>query len=66
MANLHVRDVLQPVVGKHVAPALEEHHSNRPAGEHVSDDQLSNNVETGLLVGDGLDDAYNFARLGKS
>jgi hypothetical protein len=40
-----------------VAPGLEHHHCDRPAGKRVSDDQLCDNVKADLLVRDRLDDA---------
>ena len=35
---------------------LELHHSNGTAGNHVTDDELGDDVETELVGGDGLDD----------
>lgn len=57
VADLHVGHVGEAVVGHHVAPGLEEHHGDGAAGQHVAEDHLGDDVETGLLVGDGLDHA---------
>ena len=38
-----------------VSPCLKHHHCNGLSGEHVTDDELSDNVETDLLIGDSLD-----------
>lgn len=54
VANLHVRNVVETVIAQHVTPRLEQHHGNRAARKHVTEDHLSDNVETGLLVGNGL------------
>lgn len=58
VADLHVGLVLEAVIGKHVAKTLEEHHGHRPSWEHVTDDHLRDDVQTGLRVCHSLDDAW--------
>ena len=55
-SRFHVRDVDETVVHGHVTEGLEKHHGDGAAGKHVTEDHLSDDVETGLLVGNGLDD----------
>lgn len=57
VANFHVGNVRQAIGVDHVAPRLEQHHGNRAAGKHVTDNHLSDDVETGLVVGDSDNDA---------
>jgi len=40
-----------------ITPGFEHHHRNRTAWESIANDQLCNNVETDLLIGDRLDHA---------
>jgi hypothetical protein len=56
VSNLHVGDEGETVGHEHVTPALEQHHGNGATGKHVTDDELGNDVETGLLTGDSLND----------
>ena len=56
VADLHVRDVGKGVSHGHVTERLEHHHGNGATREHVTEDHLSDDVQTGLLVGDSLDD----------
>lgn len=37
-----------------VSPGLEHHHRYGSSGEGVTDDQLGDDVEANLLIGDGL------------
>ena len=57
MAELEVRRELQSLGHGDVTPGLEHHHCDGAAGQRVTDDELSNDVETDLLVGYGLDHA---------
>lgn len=57
MTNLHVRHVVQTIVRHHVTPGFEKHHSHRATRLHVTNDELRDNIETSLLIRDGLDDA---------
>ena len=57
MAKLEIRGELQSLSHRDVAPGLEHHHSDRMPGESVANDELGNNVEPDLLVGDSLNDA---------
>lgn len=54
VANLHVRDVVEAVIRDHVSVGLEQHHGNGSSGDHITDNHLGNDVETGLLVGNSL------------
>lgn len=56
MTNLHVLDESEAVCHQHIAPALEEHHGNRPSRKHVPNNEFSDNVEASLLTGDSLND----------
>lgn len=55
MSNFHVGDEDETVGHEHVTPALEQHHCNRATGKHVTDNEFGNDVETGLLTGNRLD-----------
>jgi len=57
MTELEVRSELQGLSHGDIAPGLEQHHSDGSAGESVPDDQLRNDVETNLLIGDSLNHA---------
>ena len=56
MAKLKVRSERKSLCHSNVAPGLEHHHSDGLAGEQVTDDQLGDDVQTDLLVSDGLND----------
>ena len=56
MTELEVGSEEQRLRHRDVAPSLEHHHGDWATRESVADDQLSNNVETDLLVGNSLDD----------
>ena len=56
MAELEVGREEQSLRHGDITPGLEHHHSNRTTGECVTNDKLGNDIETDLLVGDGLDD----------
>ena len=56
VANLEIVGELQGLSHGDVTPGLEHHHSDGLAGEQVTDDQLSDDVQTDLLVSDGLND----------
>lgn len=56
MTNLHVRYVVQTVVRHHVTPRFEKHHGDWATGLHVADNELRDNVQTSLLICDGLND----------
>ena len=56
VAELKVGRELQSLSHRNVTPSLEHHHGDWATRESVADDQLSNNVETDLLVGNSLDD----------
>ena len=55
VANLEIVGELQGLSHGDVTPGLEHHHSDGLAGEQVTDDQLSDDVQTDLLVSDSLD-----------
>jgi hypothetical protein len=55
MTELKVRSELQGLSHGDIAPGLEHHHGDGLARESVTNDQLRNDVETHLLIGDGLD-----------
>lgn len=57
VTDFHVRNIGETVVGHHVTPRLEQHHGNGAAGKHVTENHLGNDVQTSLLVGDGLNHA---------
>lgn len=57
VTNLHVGHVVQTVVSHHVTPRFEKHHGDRATGLHVTDDELRDDVQTSLLIRNGLDDA---------
>ena len=56
MTQLEVTRERQGLSHGDVTPGLEHHHSDGLAGEQVTDDQLSDDVQTDLLVSDGLND----------
>ena len=56
MTQFEVRTEGESLGHGDVTPGLEHHHSDGLAGEQVTDDQLSDDVQTDLLVSDGLDD----------
>lgn len=58
VTELKVGRELQSLRHGDVPPGLEHHHRHGLPGERVANDQLSNNVEPDLLVGDRLDHAY--------
>lgn len=55
VAKLEVGRELESLEHRDVAPGLEHHHCNRTSRERVADDELSDDIETDLLVGDSLD-----------
>ena len=55
MAELKVARKLKRLHHGNIAPCLEQHHRNRAAGKGVADDQLRDDVESDLLVRNGLD-----------
>lgn len=57
MTNLHVRNIIQTIVGHHITPGFEKHHGERATGLHIADDEFCNHVEARLLIRDGLNDA---------
>lgn len=57
VAKLEVRRELESLEHRNVAPGLKHHHCNRTSRERVADDELSDDIETDLLVGDSLDHA---------
>lgn len=57
VTELEVRREEQSLSHGDVTPGFEHHHRNRATGEGITDDKLGYNVETDLLVSDGLDDA---------
>lgn len=57
MSQLEVRRKRQRLRHCNVPPRFEHHHRDGTTGQHVPDDQLCDNVETNLLVCDGLDHA---------
>ena len=57
VAKLEIRGELQSLSHRDVTPSLEHHHRDRMTRESVANDELGNNVEPDLLVGDSLDDA---------
>lgn len=56
MTDLEVIGELQCLSHGDVSPSLEHHHSNGLAGEQVTNDKLSDDVQADLLVSDSLDD----------
>ena len=57
MAELKVIRELQRLSHCDVTPGLEHHHRDGLAGQGVADDKLRDDIETDLLVSDGLDHA---------
>ena len=57
MSDLHVRNKGETIGHEHVTPALEEHHGYGTARKHVTDDELSDDVEASLLTSECLDDS---------
>ena len=57
VAELHVGSEGQSLRHGDVAVGLEQHHGQWATGQPVTDDQLSDDVETDLLVGDSLNHA---------
>lgn len=53
--NFHVANERHALRHRDVTVCLEDHHRNGFAGNSETDDQLGDDVETDLLVGDGLD-----------
>ena len=54
--KFEVRSKLETLSHGDVSPSLEQHHTHRTTGKSVTDDKFGNDIETDLLVGDGLDD----------
>jgi len=54
MSKFEVRGESQSLRHGNVTPSLEHHHSKWPSRKRVTDDKLSDHVETNLLVSDGL------------
>ena len=57
MAKLEVRGECQGLGHGDVSPSLEHHHGDGAAGESITNDKLSDDVEANLLVGNSLDHA---------
>ena len=57
MSKLEIARELQRLGHCDITPRLEHHHGNRLSGERVTNDKFRNDVETDLLIGDGLDHA---------
>ena len=55
MTKFEVGCKLQGLRHRDVAPGLEHHHSNRATRERITNDELGDDIEANLLVGDGLD-----------
>lgn len=54
MTKLEVRCEGEGLKHGDVTPGLEQHHCDGTAGEGIADDELGNNVQTDLLIGDSL------------
>ena len=57
MTQLEVGSKLQSLRHRDVTPGLEHHHGNGTTRKRVTDDELGNDVQADLLVGDSLDNA---------
>ena len=57
MSELKVGSERQCLRHGDVAPSLEHHHCDWPSGQSVTNNQLRDDVESDLLVGDSLDHA---------
>ena len=57
VTELEIRREGEGLSHSDVTPRLEHHHGDRAAGEAITNDELGDNVQTNLLVGDGLDHA---------
>lgn len=56
VAELQILSKVQGLSHGNITIILEHHHGNWPARHHITNDEFSQNVETKLDVGDGLDD----------
>lgn len=57
MAELEVRRECQRLSHSDITPSLEHHHRYWATWQSIADDELSDNIQTNLLVGDGLNHA---------
>jgi len=57
MPHLEILQEVKRLGHADVAVALEDHHGDWAAGKHVTDDELGDDIQTDLPVGNGLDHA---------
>lgn len=57
VTKLEVRSEGKTLSHGDISPSLEHHHGDGATGKGVTNDELSNDVKTDLLIGDGLDHA---------
>ena len=55
MAKFEVRGEGQSLSHSDITPGFEHHHRDRSSGKTISNDQFGDDIETDLLVGNGLD-----------
>ena len=54
MTKLEIRSERQSLGHGDITPGFEHHHGNWASRKTITDNQLSNNIETNLLIGDSL------------